>query len=192
MSRFSRCISCSIILAAFLSAQEHHHGSGGHYSVSLASYSIPPLTLQDAGGHAADVARLLNGDRPTILQFIFTTCTTVCPVMSATMAAAQMRLGSEADRIRMVSITIDPENDTPAQLQEYARKWGAGPQWIFLTGKPQDVARLQQAFNAYTGSKMNHQPLTFMRASQGPWTRLDGLMSADDFVREYHRVTESR
>src|SRR5438105_915954 len=71
---------------------------------------------------------LLNCPGPVVLQFIFATCTTVCPVMTATLAAAQDQLSPA----RMISITIDPENDTPAVLQEYAHKFNAGPRWYFL------------------------------------------------------------
>jgi len=52
--------------------------------------------------------------------------------MSASFAAAQDKLGPELDRLRMVSISIDPEHDTPARLQEYAQKFKARRQWLFL------------------------------------------------------------
>jgi protein SCO1/2 len=176
----------------YLWAQEHHHGTAAHYSASSATYAIPRVTLRDANDQLVKLATLLNDNRPTILQFIFTTCTTVCPIMTATLAAAQERLGPELDQMRMVSISIDPENDTPARLREYAARFKARNQWIFLTGNVQDIVRVQESFQAYSGNKMNHQPLTFMRASAGPWTRLDGLMSADDFVHEYRLLSGRR
>ncbi len=72
-------------------------------------------------------------------------------------------LGSEADRIRLVSITIDPEHDTPAVLAEYAERFGAPRGWSFLTGSPEDVERVLRAFDAWSGSKSSHRPITLLR-----------------------------
>jgi protein SCO1/2 len=124
------------------------------------------------------------------LQFIFTTCPTICPVMSATFSAAQEKFGPDLDRVRMISITIDPEQDTPARLGEYARKFKARRQWLFLTGKMESVIAVQKAFDAYRGTKMRHEPLTFLRAGPGqPWVRLDGLLSAAQLFDEYQKLT---
>jgi protein SCO1/2 len=133
---------------------------------------------------------VLKHDGPVLLQFIFTTCPTICPVMSGAFSAAQGKLGADAARVRMVSISIDPEQDTPERLREYARKFKAGPQWLFLTGDLDAVVSVQKSFDAYRGAKMRHEPLTFMRAAPGkPWVRLDGLMSAAQLVAEYRRLT---
>jgi protein SCO1/2 len=132
---------------------------------------------------------MLNYEGPVLLQFIFTTCPTICPVMSSTFSAAQDQLGPDPDHVRMISISIDPEHDTPARLREYAQKFNAKPQWHFLTGKLDDVVAVQKAFDAYRGSKMRHEPITFLRASpKEPWVRLNGLMSAAALVAEYHRL----
>ena len=91
----------------------------------------------------------------------------------------------------MISITIDPEYDTSARLQAYAARYHAGPQWQFLTGNREDIVAVQKAFDAYRGTKMNHEPLTFLRASvDAPWVRLNGLASAADVVKEYRQLVE--
>jgi protein SCO1/2 len=124
-----------------------------------------------------------------LLQFIFTTCPTVCPVMSGTFSAAQEKLGADLARVRMISISIDPEQDTPERLREYARRFKAGRQWLFLTGNLDDIVAVQKSFDAYRGNKMRHEPLTFLRAAHGKtWVRLDGLMSAAQLVAEYRRL----
>ena len=65
----------------------------------------------------------------------------------------------------MVSISIDPEYDTPEALNAYARRFDAGPQWEFLTGSLDDSIAVQKAFDADRGDKMNHAPLTLFRAT---------------------------
>ncbi|MEA2094209.1 MAG: SCO family protein, partial [Pseudomonadota bacterium] len=159
------------------------------YSRSLHDYQLPDLALVDMQGENIRLLEEVNRGQPVMLNFIFTTCTTICPVLSATFSQVEQQLGEERERVHMISITIDPEYDTPARLQAYAARYDAGPQWQFLTGKLEDIVAIQKTFDAYRGSKMNHEPLTFLRASaQAPWVRLDGLASAADVVREYRQL----
>jgi protein SCO1 len=113
----------------------------------------------------------------------------VCPVLTATFSQVQAALGDERNALRMVSISIDPEHDTPARLAAYAAKFHAGPQWRFLTGSLSDIVAVQKAFDAYRGEKTSHVPLTFLRASpDAPWVRIEGFASAAELVREYHAL----
>ena len=131
-------------------------------------------------------------DKPVILNFIFTSCGAICPVMSRIFSQVQAALGPERDKVRMVSISIDPEQDTPAVLKAYAGKYGAGPQWEMLTGSLNDSISVQRAFNVYRSDKMDHLPTTFLRAAPGqPWVRLDGFASAADILREYRQLTSN-
>jgi protein SCO1 len=156
------------------------------YERREASYRVPDVTLIDHSGKRVSVAKLLNGDEPVMLNFIFTSCTTICPVLSATFSQVQKEYGSDLDGVKMISISIDPEYDTPARLQEYAERFNAPEGWIFLTGELDDVTRILTAFDAYRGDKMNHVPLTFVRVSaNAPWVRLEGFPGANDLLREY-------
>ncbi len=170
-------------------AMEHHHQhamSGSGYKRSVASYQIPDVKLLDEKGHEVALANSLGADKPVLLNFIFTTCTTICPAMSATFSQVQTRLGEEGGSVRMVSISIDPEHDSPTQLSAYAKRFEAGPQWSMLTGKLEDSIAVQRAFDVYRGDKMNHEPVTFMRkGADQPWVRIDGFASADELLREY-------
>jgi protein SCO1 len=176
---------------AHAGSHDHHEaGAKQGYVRTLASYTIPDVKMVDANGVAVPLrSNLANQDRPVILNFIFTSCAAVCPVMSATFAQVQAALGPEREAIRMVSVSIDPEQDTPAALKAYASKFGAGRQWQMLTGSLDDSIAVQRAFDVYRGDKMNHQPATFLRASPGqPWVRLDGFASAAEILREYHEL----
>ncbi|MCA1592404.1 MAG: SCO family protein [Acidobacteria bacterium] len=160
-----------------------------HYTRTVSSYTPPDVTLLDMNGTRVPLSSALGYDGPVLLQFIFTTCPTICPVMTGTLAAAQNKFGPELEKIRLISISIDPEQDTPERLQEYARKFKAKGRWLFLTGKLDDIVAVQRAFDAYRGNKMRHEPITFLRASPGEnWLRLDGLMSATELVAECRRL----
>jgi protein SCO1/2 len=72
---------------------------------------------------------------PYVVNFFFTSCGTVCPPIMAEMGAIGDGLAARGNPARIVSITVDPENDSPARLAEYAKKLGADPErWSFLTG----------------------------------------------------------
>jgi len=154
------------------------------YKISSEQYNIPDVTLIDADGHKTSLATLLSSDEPVALNFIFTTCKTICPVMTATFASMQSKLDqAQLKQLRVISISIDPEYDRPSVLRAYADKFKASHSWVFLTGDSVDINNVMRAFEAYTGSKMNHQPVTFLRKSpKQPWWRVDGLASGKDLA----------
>lgn len=170
-------------------AHHRHMLENKAYNRSEHDYRLPDLTVVDMNGERDSLLAAINVDHPVMLNFIFTTCTTICPVLSATFSQVQQELGDGREQVRMISITIDPEHDTPERLHAYAARFNAGPQWQFLTGDLDDIVSIQKAFNAYRGAKTNHVPLTFLRASSGAsWVRLEGLASASDVIKEYEKL----
>jgi len=161
----------------------------GTYQASHAEYSVPAVTLTDMDGVRAALPDALEGDVPVLVDFVFTTCTTICPVMSATWAEVQETLQAEEMASRLVSISIDPENDSPERLRAYAERFGARPEWRLFTATLADSIAVQKAFHAYRGDKANHVPLLFMRSSpDAPWVRIEGLAGASEIVDEFHRM----
>jgi protein SCO1/2 len=101
---------------------------------------IKPFTLTDASGQIFD-SRRLNG-AVWAVNFFFTTCGTICPVMTKNMAALHRSFVLEDD-VYFVSVTVNPENDTPQQLREFSRRYHADSEkWFFLTGERADLTRL--------------------------------------------------
>jgi protein SCO1 len=167
----------------------HHHMMQAPPDVrrSTVNYAIPDLKLVRSDGARVTLAQELDDGRPVLLDFIYTTCTTICPVMTQTFAEVQKRLGADAAKVKMVSVSIDPEQDTPARLTEYAKRYQAGAQWSFLTGTVEASVAAQRAFDAYRGDKMNHVPVTLFRSAPGqPWVRLDGFATPDALMGEVH------
>ncbi len=151
----------------------------------LTGYKVPEVKLVRADGKTVSLPEELNDGRPVVLNFVFTTCTTICPLMSQTFARLEKKLGEDRDKVHLVSITIDPEEDTPARLTEYARKLQAGREWQYYTGTVQAIRATEMAFGLNIGNKMSHTPLTLFRAAPGkPWIRIDGFASADDLLWE--------
>jgi protein SCO1/2 len=131
----------------------------------------------------------LSGDQPVIVDFIYGTCTTICPVLSAGFVNLQRRLGPESSKVRLISITIDPENDTPKVLKEYLKRYRAQPGWDFLTGSRADINAVMKGFDAYIPDKMSHYPINLIRnPKNGTWVRLFGMLSSREFLEEYRAV----
>ena len=156
---------------------------------SLRTYAVPSVKLVRDDGKVVSLRDEMNDGRPIVLNFIFTTCSSICPVMSSIFSQFEHRLGTEADKVHLMSISIDPEQDTPARLREYAKKFKAGEEWQHYTGTVDASIACQRAFDVYRGGKMSHNAVTLMRAAPGkPWLRIEGFVTADDLVRDYRKL----
>ena len=152
---------------------------------SLAEYPIPEVTLVREDGKSVNLAAELNDGRPVVLNFVYTSCTTICPMSSQVFEQFQDDLGGAREAVHLMSISIDPEQDTPARLREYAGRFHALKGWDHYSGTLAASLAVQKAFNAYRGDKMSHVPLTLVRGAPGkPWVRFDGFARADDLLAE--------
>jgi len=176
------CLLLQAVTAGFAAEPER-------YQRSVEKYTIPDVVLTNQDGNKIRLKALLESEQPVAVDFIYATCTTICPILSAGYANLQRKLGTDSAKVHLVSITIDPENDTPPILKEYLEKYQARPGWDFLTGSRRDIDRVMTAFDAYFRNKMDHKPLTFIRSPKdGSWIRLYGLMSGIDFMDEYQKA----
>jgi protein SCO1/2 len=158
-----------------------------------ATFDVPDVELVRDDGKKVSLRQELDDGRPVVLSFIFTSCTTVCPMLTANLAQLQRRLGPARAQVHLVSISIDPEFDTPARLHEYAQRFGAGPGWQHYGGTVAASLAAQRAFGVYRGDKMNHTPTTLVRSAPGaPWVRLDGFATAEQLLAELPSLTASR
>jgi len=173
-------------------AHQAHHNmlkARKSYQAEEKRYQVPDVSLTSQKGETKRILDLLYGDKPVMLNFIFTTCTTICPVLSASFSQVQDMLGEESRQVAMISISIDPEYDTVEKLADYSERFNAGDQWSFFTGKLSDVVAVQKAFDIYRGSKVNHEPITLLHVKRDqPWLRIDGLANARDIVAEYRKL----
>jgi cytochrome oxidase Cu insertion factor (SCO1/SenC/PrrC family) len=139
--------------------------------------AIPDLPVIDQDGVTRRFYADLVKGRTVAINFIFTTCSSVCPPLTAvfrsTQQALQQRLGQD---ISLISISVDPLNDSPRALKQFASKFDAGPGWNFVTGNKADIDRLLDALGASTALRDNHTPLVLVGNDRhSKWTRLHGL-----------------
>ncbi len=118
----------------------------GDYPAANGNNCLPDVSLIDQHGGAVSLASLRG--KPVLIDFIYTSCASTCPLLTAKMAAIAHQLGPAlgAD-VTIVSISLDPEHDTPAELEKYAKSYDAdGPGWIFLTGPPAKIDQVLALF----------------------------------------------
>lgn len=117
-----------------------------------ALWPAPSFVLVDQQGRPFSSADLAG--RAALLSFIYTHCPDTCPTLSATMADAQRRLQGEGllgSQVQLVSVTVDPDRDSPAALSEYAARFKADPDaWRFLTGEREAVYQVLAGFKLNT------------------------------------------
>jgi protein SCO1/2 len=109
---------------------------------ALGTYGVvPPFALTERSGRP--VSRDDLHGLVWVVDFIYTECTETCPTQSLQLARLQREF-QDATALRLVSITVDPEHDTPEILARYAARYGAGDRWWFLTGDKRDIYCLAQ------------------------------------------------
>ena len=162
---------------------------GARYRRTVARYEVPDVALVNQDGARVRLPQALAADKPVVLDFFFTTCTMVCPVLSAGFSTLLRTLGAQAREVQLVSIAIDPDHDTPEVLRGYRERFDAGPEWELLTGSREEIDRVLRAFDAHSPNKLTHRPLSFFRPpGSESWVRIDGLIGASDLMAEYRRL----
>jgi protein SCO1/2 len=150
---------------------------------------VPDVEVIDEAGTILRLRDVLLQDRPVFVEFVYATCTTICPVLSAGFSSMQRKLGDDRDRVALVSFTIDPEHDTPEELDSYLKRYGAKSGWSFYTGTRADIDDIMRAFDSYVANKMSHRPLTFVRSPRdGSWVKLFGFAGTADLLAELERA----
>ncbi len=193
---------------------EGHQGHGDHQSDGGADpHAAHKAMLNKKASKASSIklnlsdAELLNRDGETVrlktdvmaerivvVDFVYTTCTTVCPVLSVILRKVQ---DSMADRmgkeVVMVSISVDPTRDTPAKLKDYAAKHSAGDNWYWLTGNKFKVDEVLLQMGAYTPSYEDHPAMVLVGDMKtGEWSRFYGFPDPKDIVAKIDHYSAAR
>ena len=142
-----------------------------------------PLLTQD-GEEVLFVSDVI-GDNIVVMDFVYTTCTTICPVLSALFTQVQGKLGDQVgDDVMLVSMSVDPVRDTPQRLKAYSAKHRAGDGWLWLTGAKPVVDEVLVGVGAYTTNFEDHPTMVLIGDGRtGEWKRLFGFPNPDRIVQ---------
>jgi len=209
----------SVLLLGQASAQhEDHAGHEGHESAAADSDADPhakhrAMLKQQAGSEGSSVNLTFNertlldqdgnprqfpqdvlGERIVVMDFIYTSCTTVCPVLSAIMTQVQSLLGERVgEEVALVSISVDPGRDTPERLKAKAGEHHAGPDWVWLTGEKSSVDLVLKGLGAYTPNFEDHPSMILVGDRKtGHWKRFFGFPGPRQVVAAVDELLASR
>ena len=134
------------------------------------------------------------GEKIVVMDFVYTTCTTICPVLSALFAQVQGKLGDAVgDEVMLVSMSVYPVRDTPQRLKAYSAKHRAGEGWLWLTGPKADVDDVLTGLGAYTSNFEDHPSMVLIGDGRsGEWQRLFGFPNPDRIVKIVNDLREKR
>src|SRR5262252_7405824 len=112
-------------------------------------------------------------DKIVLISFAYTNCPDICPLTTARIAQVEDKLGDMVGRdIFFVSMTVDPERDTPERLKEFANAFDAGPGWLFLTGKPEDIRLINSKLGDKSRTLSEHRnEIVLGNDATGEWGR---------------------
>jgi protein SCO1/2 len=162
--------------------------------VGLARIVLDETRLTDQDGRPVDLARDLVGNRVAAIQFIFTRCTTTCPILGSQFGQVRALLGDRmAKEFALISITVDPEYDRPEALKDWGRRYGAGPGWSLVTAPKPEMDQLLKRLGTSSADRQNHQSqVLVVDGASSRFLRTSGLASAAELVDVLHRVRSAR
>jgi len=194
-------VAAVLLLAASVRAADDPHAHHRHMMQSAPPadaaalrIDLPEVVLTNQDDVDVDLTGDVLADRIAVVDFVYTTCTTVCPVLSAVFRqieeALHDRLGPE---VVLVSISVDPNRDTPERLRNYAAKFGAPANWVWLTGRQQNVRNVLEAFGAYTPNFEDHPSMILVGdPGRGEWARYLGFPAPATIVAKVDEFAAAR
>jgi len=152
------------------------------------------LVLMDQNGDEMKFVSDVIGDRIVVMDFVYTSCTTVCPVISAVFGQVQNKLGDQlGDEVVLISVSVDPVRDTPQRLKAYAAKHNAEPGWIWLTGHKRTMDDVLDGLGAYSTNFEDHPAMVLVGDGRtGEWTRSFGFPSPDRLMEQVNSLQAAR
>jgi protein SCO1/2 len=178
--------------------RQHHQATPSDAKPDAARVTLHDNQLVDVDGHTVRFKSEAVDNRIAVIGFIYTSCSTICPVTSAVLADVQdlliTRLGERFGRdVKLISLTVDPVTDTPERLKDYAESFRSTAGWLWLTGEKPKMDRVLNGLGAYVADFTNHSAAVLVGdARSGDWTRLLGIPNPSDIVDRVERLLAAR
>jgi protein SCO1/2 len=150
---------------------------------AFSAAKIPDAPVYDQNGKELKFYSDLIKGKTVAINFVFTTCTAICPSLTATFRRVQQDAAERGVEVQLISVSVDPTTDTPERLHEYAAKFKAAPGWTFVTGDKAQIDSVLQALGAAVSNKNDHTPMILIGNDESDyWTRTYGLTSPTRIV----------
>ncbi|MCM2359295.1 MAG: SCO family protein [Geobacteraceae bacterium] len=179
---------CTLLLLAPVT------GHAAPLKANAVTLKLHDLELLDQDGRRVRFRSDVIGDRLVAITFIYSTCTTVCPILDSIFVSLQDKLGERLGKdILLISISIDPLTDIPPRLKQHAKKLNAKPGWTFLTGTKANVDKVLTGLDMYAPDITNHSPAVIVGDGRtGTWRRFYGFPSTEKILSAFNELEKGR
>jgi protein SCO1/2 len=147
---------------------------------------FPDVTVRTHEGTRVQFHDLIKG-KLALINFMFTSCTTQCPLTTANLVKVEEALGDRLGRdVLMISVTVDPATDTPEVLKQYSKRYGTKPGWYFVTGSQKEVELIRRRLGVYDNDteKTQHTGiLVYGNDATGQWAATPAMAPPSAIVR---------
>ena len=173
---------------------DHSHVATTTKAASPAEKYFTDVELTNQDGKKVHLYSDVLKGKTVVVNAFFTTCTSVCPPMNRNMEKIQEALGDRVGRdVFLVSITVDPETDTPARLKEYSKKFHAGAGWTFLTGKKENLDWALYKLGQYVEKKDDHTTVFIIgNEPTGLWKKAFGMANTAELIQIVESVVNDK
>lgn len=173
-------LTCLAVLAAMAAgASDTRAARGSRWNADY--FTNLPVVNQD--GKALRFYDDLIKGKIVVVSFIYTTCADLCPITTARLREVKGKLGDiVGPDVSFLSITVDPEHDTPAMLKAFADAFDTGPRWQFVTGKPKDIETILRKFGDNSGDRglsQHRNEVMIGNDATGDWERASPFEDLD-------------
>ncbi len=152
------------------------------------------VELTNQNGEKMRLYSDLIAGKTVVINSFYSTCVGICPIMAATFKRIQAALGDRLGRdVILISVTVDPDTDTPARLREYAKSMSAKPGWYFVTGKRENVEQALAKLGLRVAAKEEHTSVMLIgNEPKGLWKKAFGLARSEDIVKMVEEVAAAQ
>jgi len=152
------------------------------------------VELVNQNGQTMRLYSDLIAGKTVVIDSFFTSCVGICPIMGGTFKRIQTVLGDHMGKdLILISVSVDPETDTPARLRDYAKSMSAKPGWYFVTGKKENVEQALHKLGLLVDAKENHKAVVLIgNEPKGLWKKAFGLANSEDVVKMVQEVVAAQ
>ena len=158
------------------------------------SVDLREALLLNQDGEQVRFVNDVIGDHIVVMDFVYTTCTTICPILTAVLGQVQGQLGERmGDDVVLVSVSVDPTRDTPQRLKAYAVKHKVGSGWSWLTGPKSVMEDVLTGLGAYSPNYEEHAPMVLVGDGRsGEWSRFFGFPNPKRIMERVDELQAAR
>jgi protein SCO1 len=147
----------------------------------LSEALLADMTVVDQTSTSHQFFEDLIKNKTVAINFIFSSCTSSCPLSTTIFRQVQKKLARQ--KVQLITISVDPDNDTPGRLLEFSKRFKAESGWSFITGEKSTISRLLKNMGVYTTDKNEHSNVVILgNEAKHQWIRLYGFPQADDII----------